>query len=154
MARPKQRPDLPKGFGLGGHPKRITEQVIDFAVDCMARCIHKHKMWQGIQERWGKMDPKMLEQITSRARQRLIGATKKSYEERLAESINTYEHIIRNPDSKIRDITLAREKMDRVLGLVERSAIYDHSSEASAGPAVDPPLDAPTPPPGAVPPIP
>jgi hypothetical protein len=97
--------------------KLITEQVIEFCIELLARQHHKGVIKRLLASKYKITSARTAESALARARARIRERRGEAAQDLIDDSVSVYRSIIRSPRSSAREIIMAQERLDKLFGL-------------------------------------
>lgn len=108
------------------------EDCIDYACELLSKNLHDHQLKRLFRERFGECSARTIANYVSRARARLYQQVEHDRKDHVAEALATYREIFQDPVCTPREKIMARERMDKILGVEAPTRV--ESSGPGGGP--------------------
>jgi hypothetical protein len=96
--------------------KLEIDKRVDFAADILLRHHRRTDQLEAVCKEFN-IEWRQATRYLTQARERILEATKKSRDEHLAEAVDFYESITKNPLCQTKDRIAARKQLDRAVGI-------------------------------------
>jgi hypothetical protein len=90
---------------------------LDFTFELLSRGLHKSEIKKQIRAKYGDLSARTIESYLSRAREKVLLLIQSNKNTVRAESYAFYEAMQRDGNATVREKILARERIDKLLGL-------------------------------------
>jgi hypothetical protein len=108
------------------------DERVDFVCELLARNLHYHQLKREFRNRFGDCSHSTIANYVARARARLYQQVEHDRKDHVAEALATYRDIFQDPVCTPREKIMARERMDKILGVEAPTRV--ESSGPGGGP--------------------